>query len=142
MAAAKLSYKKVVLIVKLDAKQKILMAIYIEYQKDSPNYEAAVYNRELGVSTDEVLIALKMLQNEGLISGFEWRLPSGKFEYNICNTMLSPAGQSYIEKKLDINPLDNGKEKLEKIVNSALKIGWQVVSDIAAKVIVEMMTKK
>lgn len=125
----------------LDSKQKVLMAIYIEYQKDYPDYENAVYNPVFAFSADAVLIALKKLQNEGLIAGFEWRMPDGSCKCDICNMMLTPAGQSYVETKLSVDPLASGKEKLGIFTNYAIKIGWKAASDIAAKIIAEMATK-
>ena len=109
----------------LDSKQLILLAVYSEYQKDYPDYDNAVYSSALKLSPDVVFIALRKLQNEGLISGFETKKPDGKALYRVCDIMLTPQGQSYVEKKLSIEPRASGAEKLDAAMKYAVKIGWQ-----------------
>ena len=66
---------------KLDIKQQVLLAIYIEYQKDLPNM-SCVNNTELNMDIDVFNVALDKLQNEGYIKGIEkYPADNNKFYY-------------------------------------------------------------
>lgn len=52
----------------LDSKQKVLMAIYAEYQKDIPDMDLVSFE-SLDMDSKVFYIALDKLENEGLITG-------------------------------------------------------------------------
>lgn len=126
----------------LDSKQIVLISVYGEYQKDIPDYKNGVSSAALGLSQQVIDIALKKLQNEGLIAGFESRTADGRVGYNINFIMLTPAGQNYVENKLLIEPRASGEEKLTAVLSRATDFGWKIISDIAAKTLAEIATKK
>ncbi len=53
----------------MSVKDKVLLAIYDEYQKDIPNMDANVTWSKLQLNKDEFNIALDKLDKEGLING-------------------------------------------------------------------------
>ena len=53
----------------LDIKQKVLIAIYTEYQKDLPNIDGNVNADILGIDNNIFNVAIEKLENEGLITG-------------------------------------------------------------------------
>ena len=88
----------------MDTKQKILVAIYTEYQKDLPDMNS-LNAQKLELEIEVFGIALEKLENEGLI-----RLPksaitrAGMGSKVVCTyldgTMVTPIGLDYVEGKL------------------------------------------
>jgi hypothetical protein len=54
------------LMMELDTKQKVLLALYAEYQKDLPNMRE-IRADTLGLTKDVFYVAIEKLQNEGFI---------------------------------------------------------------------------
>ena len=50
-----------------NTKDKVLMAIYIEYQKDIPNMDANITTQSLGIELEALGVAIEKLANEELI---------------------------------------------------------------------------
>ena len=127
---------------KLDTKQKVLLAIYIEYQKDIPNIEQEVKADKLGIGLDEFKIAIAKLENEGLIRGTVIsNMGNSKWGIGIValdDTKMTPYGIDYVETKLGIDKTLNGMEKVQDMAKKSANWGWNEFKDITVKVLAEM----
>lgn len=128
--------------VELDSKQTVLIAAYSEYQKDVPDYKTALTESNLHMPMQVIDIALKKLQYERLIANYENRTADGRVGWNINNIMFTPEGIRYVEEQLSIEPKNTNAEKLRTLSNRASNFGWAVLTDFAAKVTAEILTKK
>ena len=125
----------------LDNKQKVLIAIYTEYQKDLPDMENAITANNLGIGRDVLKVALNKLTNEGLITGVifsEGGASSVPLAAAVDYCQMTGRGIEYIENKLDIKPGLTGSEKVADIIEKSASWGWEQIKDIAAKVLAEM----
>ena len=126
----------------LDNKQKVLMAIYTEYQKDIPEMYKVITAENLGIDRDILNMALVKLNNEQYVTIIEpiydgpSRIPHSMI---IDEMMITRDGIEYVEQKLDIDGKLTGKEKVQKIKASFLEQGLDVLSDFAAKVTAEII---
>lgn len=126
----------------LDTKQKVLIAIYTEYQKDIPNIEEEVTPQKLGIGLEEFRIAIAKLENEKLINGtiipkskgYKW----GVFCVMLDNTMMTPYGIDYVENKLGIDKTLSGMDKVKKVGEKCVIWGWNEFKDITVQVLSEM----
>lgn len=125
----------------LDTKQKVLIAIYTEYQKDLPNMEEAITASNLGLKHDILKVALKKLTNENLISGVVFS-NGGESVVPLLAAVdycqMTGRGIDYVENKLDIQPSLSGTEKVTKVIEKTAEWGWEQIKDIGAKVLAEM----
>lgn len=130
----------------LSAKDKILLAIYLEYQKDIPDMRRAITFTNLKLDKDEFHFAIEKLENENLIKGGRYaRGGKGKILVAFMeNVMPSNYGLMYVEKNIlqDIGDRvdeDNPKAKnIKKVIRNAIAFGWSEIKDIAAKTLAEM----
>lgn len=125
----------------LDTKQKVLIAIYTEYQKDLPDMENNIKASNLGLRNDVFKVALRKLTNENLINGVVFAnggddpVPAlAAVDY--CQ--MTREGINYIEDKLDIKHNLSGAEKVAKVIEKSAGWGWEQIKDIGAKVIAEI----
>ncbi len=125
---------------KLDAKQKVLIAIYSEYQKDIPKMEENVTAGKLGLDQDVFNIAVDKLQNEELIKDatIEYSV-SGKVFLRITLVKMTRVGIDYVESKFEIEKAQSGLEKATIIMKKAAEFGYEQLQNIAAKAIAEMV---
>ena len=122
-----------------DSKQKVLIAIYMEYQKDIPDMEQ-VAAQSVGLDQQIFFIALDKLENEGLIRGVSYsRRGSEIFMAFTKNIMMTTHGLYYVETKLNIQPEKTGLEKMKEISQSVAAWGWNEAKDFAAKVLSEII---
>lgn len=127
---------------KLDTKQKVLIAIYTEYQRDIPNIKEEVTYKKLGIEPEEFKIAIIKLENELLITGTG--MPKSKthtwgvFCVMLDNTKMTPYGIEYVENKLGIEKTLSGVEKVQEIFKKSANWGWKESKDIIVKVLSEM----
>jgi hypothetical protein len=126
---------------KFDTKQKVLLAIYTEYQKDVPDMEKNLKAINLGVDNDAFKLALEKLENENLITGVKFirggnsRIPS----IVICQfIMMTRDGIEYVEDKIGIKHTLSGSEKLTYILKESASWGWDQIKDIAARTLSEI----
>ena len=124
---------------KLDTKQKVLVAIYTEYQNDIPNMSNNIKASELGIDGEVFAIALDKLMNEGLIRGVNFV----KVKHKIVATyldelMMTRDGIDYVETKIGIEKTLSGMEKVQEISKKSIKWGWNEVKDVTVKVLSEM----
>lgn len=125
----------------LDSKQKVLLAIYTEYQKDIPNMEL-ITNVNLDMDSQVFRIAVDKLQSEGFIIGAKIHFPAG----NPYPDKLIPhfikmtrEGIEFVEEKMEIQRSWTSKEKVEDLKIKFGKLGWDALSDFAAKTLVEIL---
>lgn len=128
----------------LDIKQKVLIAIYSEYQKDLPNINGNVKAKILGIDNNIFNVAIEKLENEGLIAGSD--LVKGgsstiwnTLMVNLTHTKMTSNGISYIEEKLDIEKTLTGAEKVKRVSVKAAEWGWDQFKEIAAKTLSEIV---
>ena len=125
----------------LDTKQKVLIAIYTEYQNDIPNMTKAITFKELGLESDIFKIAIDKLQNEGFIKGATIHYDGNTYlpsVANVSNVKMTRYGIEYVEEKLDITRTMNGKEKTETVFKRLTSSGLEHLKDLAAKTLAEM----
>jgi hypothetical protein len=125
----------------LDAKQKVLIAIYTEYQKDKPNMES-ISPGSLGIDREIFNIAVDKLDNEGLINGVNIVRAgdsSAPHLVAIDYAKMSSYGIRYVEEKLGIKPELSGEEKVESVISSSTEWGWEQIKDIGSRVLAEML---
>lgn len=125
----------------LDTKQKVLIAIYSEYQKDLPDMDN-VKSSELGLEYDVFKVAIDKLMNEGLIVdanltfGGRGTVP---LHVNIKHCKMTTYGIAYVEKKLEIEETLSGDQKVKTVIEQAGKWGWDQFKDFGARVLVELL---
>lgn len=125
----------------IDAKQKVLFAIYMEYQKDNPDMEKNIKADVLGLTMDVYKISLDKLDNENLISGVNFsRGGNGTVPYAafVKNAKMTAYGNKYIEDKFGITNILSGIEKVKNILEIATQNGWDEIKNFASKVLTEM----
>lgn len=126
---------------KLDSKQKVLIAIYLEYQKDIPNMQENIKPSALGMDKDIFNIAIDKLNNEELITGaIITRAGQGN---NIVmlwtrDIMMTREGIEYIEEKIGLSHVLTGEEKIKFVTKNLATSGWEQLKDIAAKTLAEI----
>lgn len=125
----------------LDAKQKVLLAIYAEYQKDLPDMKNVINHKNLGLEQIVFRVAVDKLQSEGLIKNADIRT-GGNTHVPLMVFMedvkMTPYGIQYVEQKLSIDKTLTGEQKVKSIFERAGEWGWEQIKDITAKVIAEM----
>lgn len=126
-----------------DAKQKVLLAIYLEYQKDVPEMGNITAN-ELGMDYIVFKIAIDKLENEQLICGTRIsRSADGEALGVFLNaTKMTSAGLAYVEEKLHVTPEDTGLEKVKEVAKKAASWSWNEAKDIAARVLSEIIQSR
>lgn len=125
----------------LDTKQKVLVAIYIEYQKDIPSMGENIKSKVLGIESEVFTNAITKLINEGYITGV--KISRGGIGNKIIamfvnDMMISRDGIEYVENKIGIEITLTGTEKVKYIAKKAFETGWDQLKDIAAKTLAEM----
>ncbi len=124
----------------LDAKQKLLLAIYIEYQKDIPDM-GLLSNAILDMDEKSFRVALNKLQSESLISGTKLHFMRNDPYPNAENTQfvqMTREGIEFAEEKMKIDKFLSGKEKLEVLQGKFSDLGWTALSDSVNKALAEM----
>lgn len=106
----------------MNNKEKILLAIYHEYQKDMPNMNANVTFDKLQLSQEEFNTDLEKLENEDLINGLRAARGSGKkiIMAFLDNVKINPRGIHYVEQKLLLT--DGYKHLCEEIIKNEQKL--------------------
>jgi hypothetical protein len=129
----------------LSAKDRILLAIYLEYQKDLPNMESAITQQNLKLGQEEFNYGVSKLKNENLINGGKFPEAKGRILMAFMdNVMPSNWGIKYVEEKLlqDHQNADEDNDpktgNIRKVMRNAIAYGWNEIKDIAAKTLAEM----
>lgn len=126
----------------LDLKQRILVAIYTEYQKDLPDMKNNINAEVLGIQGDKFRVALDKLQNEGFIKGTV--ITRGGQGNKILSaftskTMMTRDGIEYVEEKLDIPTTLSANEKVGEVAKKLGAWGYTELKDFAVKVTAEIL---
>jgi hypothetical protein len=125
----------------LDSKQKVLLAIFAEYQKDLPNMDS-ITSVSLGLEQDVFKVAVEKLINEGMVRdvtiqhGGNDTVP---LYVNLRYCKMTSYGIQYVEKKLELDQTLSGEQKVKKMVEKTTKWGWDQFKDFGARVIAEML---
>lgn len=116
---------------KIDTKQKVLIAIYKEYQEDVPNMRDNVKSKKLNLDIEVFNIALRKLTNEGLITNVKLLNGGGKIIAAFTDDlMITRDGIDYVESKLGIEKTLDGIEKIKYLVTKCVELGWSEGKDI------------
>ena len=98
---------------KLNNKEKVLIAFYVEYLNPLPDIDNNVNPKKLGINVTEFYVAIENLQNEGLIIGAKFQY-GGDNPYPLAvmweNVKLTRQGIEHIEQIMEIN----NKTKIDK----------------------------
>ena len=126
----------------LDTKQKVLISIYTEYQKDLPDMSQNINPEILGIDIATMNVALEKLDNEGYITGVKFaRGGRGNRIIGVIkdNMMMTRLGITYVEEKLDISPTLTAGEKVSEVSKKVTSWGYAELKDFAAKVTGEIV---
>lgn len=132
------------LVLQLDTKQKILIAIYTEYQKDIPQMDNIIGGLKQDIDIRVIRIALGKLENEGYIVGY-WDKPkspssSDRFVHKTFRFLnITRDGIEYVEQKLSIKNTLSNKEKVESVIKNTGEWGLEQLKDLGAKVLSEII---
>lgn len=125
---------------KLDTKQQVLLAFYIEYQKDLPNMKN-VNNTALDMDIDVFHVALEKLDNEGYITGLT-TLPADNNRFYMVNTnnvKLTRDGIEYVEQNFGIQKELTAENKVKYIVKKCGIYGLQALKMFGSEALAELM---
>ena len=123
----------------LDTKQKVLIAIYMENQKDIPKMED-ITPELFGISKDAFFTSLKRISDEGLVLGIQFSKGDERImDAAIDNATMSFQGIEYVESKLGIINTEKPIEKIGIVQKIFQKLGLDLLTDYAAKVTVELI---
>ena len=118
-------------LMKIDTKQKVLIAIYKEYQEDVPNMRDNVKAVKLGIDVESFMVALDKLMNEELIRGVRFSRNGSKiFAVVLDDVIITSEGIDYVETKLGIEKTLDGVEKIKYVVSKCVEFGWNEAKDI------------
>ena len=92
---------------KLDTKNQVLLALYIEYQKDLPKMQNVTCT-SLNMDIDIFNVALKKLSNEGYIEGLNiFSADNDEFYFvGTENVYLTKEGVEYVENNMGIQKVE------------------------------------
>ncbi|WP_068782004.1 YjcQ family protein [Paenibacillus sp. GM2] len=127
----------------LDAKQKVLISLYLEYQKDIPNM-SSIRHTDIGLEYDVFKVAVDKLFNEGFITdlivthGGQGLVP---IHINLVNCRMTRLGIDYVESKLEIEKELSGEMKVKRVIEKVGRWGWDQFKDFGARVLTEMIKK-
>lgn len=131
----------------LDTKQKVLIAIYTEYQKDLPDIGGRVKADLLNIDNEVFKVAIEKLENERLICDSNIIKGGSRTIWNtvmvdLSHTKMTPYGITYVEEKLGIEKTLSGAEKVKYISSKVAEWGWEQFKDIASKTLSEIITNQ
>lgn len=124
----------------LDNKQKVLIAIYTEYQKDIPNMRT-ITPANIGIEVKVVHAAIYKLYYEELISNiriYKDDINSPEID-DWGHVKMTQKGIEYVEELLNIEKTLSGEEKTKNIIKKATEWGYDQLQTFAAKVLAEMI---
>lgn len=124
----------------LDTKQKVLIALYTEYQKDLPDMKS-INAETLGLSKEVFFVAIMKLKTEGYITDLIELKVAGMLHplYRLDNMKLTRDGLEYVETKLDINSKATGKEKVIAVSKKLGEWGMDTLKDVVGKIAAELI---
>lgn len=122
--------------IKLDTKQQVLLAIYMEYQKDIPNMKE-VNSTALNMDITVFNIALEKLENEGYINGLQTINTDNDRFYAVIldNIKLTRDGLELVESKFGIAKELTAEDKLKYIIKKCGVFGLQTLQQFGIDVL-------
>lgn len=113
---------------KLDTKQQVLLAVYMEYQKDIPNMKN-INNTVLNMDVTVFNIALEKLENEGYIIGLKtYEADNDRFYVVMLdNIKLTRDGIEYVEECFGIQKELTAEDKLKYIIKKCGVLGLHAI---------------
>jgi len=126
----------------LDTKQKVLLAMYVEYQRDLPEMDKNISADALGLTQDVFLVALEKLVNEGWINVRFSRCDgrSIPIRASLDKAKLTLDGINYVENELQMDKTLKRTDKVRQVVEKAGLWGLNQVENIAAKVLADIIS--
>jgi hypothetical protein len=131
----------------VDAKREILTALFVEYQKDIPDFNEVKrkFVIEEGMDRNVFNIAILKLENEGFIHNVTYikggRNPYGILDVRLDNALLTGHTVRYLEDKLELEleNVSSGEEKAKNILKRFTDAGFERLENIIAKTIAELI---
>lgn len=121
---------------KIDNKQKVLIAIYTEYQEDLPNMKDNINFKKLMMDQQIFNTALIKLENEKLITGVKKIMDGVLWTDKI---MMTSNGIEYVENKLGIEKTLSSSEKVKEVLGKSAKFGWNEAKDILTSTLAKIV---
>lgn len=117
---------------KLDTKNQVLLALYIEYQKDLPKMQNVTCT-SLNMDIDVFNAALKKLSNEGYIEGLNiFSADNDEFYFvGTENVYLTKEGVEYVENNMGIQKELTSTDKVKYIAKKCGVLGMQALKAAA-----------
>jgi hypothetical protein len=128
----------------VDTKREILTALFVEYQKEIPNF-SNVHRKfsEAGIDRNVFNMAILKLDNEGYIHNVDYvkggRNPHGINSVRLDHALLTGQTVNYLEEKLELEDVENGAEKSQNILKRFTDAGFERLENIIAKTVAEMI---
>ena len=109
---------------KLDTKQQVLLALYMEYQKDLPRM-GEVNSEALDIDHEVFCVALEKLQTEGYITGLEVHPSINNKFYNVRldGIKLTRDGIDYVDSKFGIQKELCAEDKIKYLIKKCGMFG-------------------
>lgn len=120
----------------LDLKQRLLVALYLEYQKELPVMKTVDFEL-LETDSKRFRVAIQKLQNEGLITGAKFAGPNTY----IHGVMLTVYGLEYVEEILELKATMSAGDKVKNVSKKVTVWGYNELKDFSAKVLGEIVSK-
>ena len=113
---------------KLGTKEQVLLAVYMEYQKDLPKMEQ-INNTDLNMDIDVFHTALEKLENEGMICGVRRMAADNNRFYCLVldRMMITREGIGFVEEKFGIQKEATARDKLTYLIKKCGVEGWQAL---------------
>jgi hypothetical protein len=122
----------------IDAKHKVLYAIYAEFQKaitDMPSLTFEV----LDMDSRAFEVALWKLRNEGFILELPHsNMRSKSKAVNLGAVIMTRFGVEYVESQLEIVKASTEEEKLRQLEDKFAQFGWEALQSLVSRVLVDM----
>jgi hypothetical protein len=123
----------------LDAKRKILIAMFLEYQKDIYKMENVTPD-SLEMDHRVFEVAVSKLQHEGYIEGAHITMIRGEvYGARIREALPTAYAIRYLENEFEIHEKDSKEEKSNKILKGILDAGMERAENIFAKIVAELI---
>lgn len=128
----------------LDAKQRVLTAIYAEHQKEKPDMRMITF-RVLGMEDDIFTSTLTELQRKNFIDGFSIDMQKREADLPADSALdavvITPAGAQYVEKLFDVDTSLPGTEKLNVIAQKLRVYREGTLQQFVAWVLLQPLAK-
>ncbi|MEH7249151.1 hypothetical protein V7114_20540 [Neobacillus niacini] len=128
----------------VDLKREILTAMFVEYQKDIPNFNNVKRKFiSAGLDKNEFNVAILKLDNEGYLNNVSYtkggRNPFGIHSVDLDHTLLTGDTVKYLEGKLELELTDDNVQKSKNILYRFTEAGYERIESILTKTIAELI---